>query len=194
MTASVAYVDQAAAAGAMLDPLRLRMLERLQEPGSATTLAKHLDLPRQQINYHLRELERHGLVSLVEERRKRNCTERVVRAVARSFVIDPALLGKLGMTPEEARDRLSASYLTGVAVRTIRDVAALEQRAKAAGKRLATLTLESEIRFASAERRAAFAEEFTHLFAALAAKYHDDQAPGGRTFRVFGGSYPKAKA
>jgi hypothetical protein len=48
-----------------------------------------LALPRQQVGYHLRALEQAGLVELVEERRKGNCIERIVRAAACSYVISP---------------------------------------------------------------------------------------------------------
>ena len=64
-----------------------RLLAELAEPASATMLAARVGLPRQKVNYHLRALERHGLVELVEERRKGNCTERVLRATAASYVI-----------------------------------------------------------------------------------------------------------
>ena len=39
-----------------LSPIRRRLLEALREPGSAASLAKRLDLPRQQLGYHLRAL------------------------------------------------------------------------------------------------------------------------------------------
>ncbi|MEW9533456.1 winged helix-turn-helix domain-containing protein, partial [Microbispora sp. NPDC049125] len=74
---SVAVIVDAAAAEVSLDPVRARLLAELAEPGSATTLAARVGLPRQKVNYHLRALERHGLVELVEERRKGNMTERV---------------------------------------------------------------------------------------------------------------------
>ena len=61
-------IDDAAAAEASLDPMRARLLAELAEPGSATMLAARVGLPRQKVNYHLRTLERHGLVELVEER------------------------------------------------------------------------------------------------------------------------------
>ena len=51
-----------------LSPLRRSLLERLREPASATRVAAELGIPRQRVNYHLRELERAGLVELVEER------------------------------------------------------------------------------------------------------------------------------
>ena len=86
----VAVIEDAAAAEASLDPLRSRILSALAEPGSATALGQRLGLPRQQVNYHLRTLEQHGLVELVEERRKGNTVERVMRATASSYVISPA--------------------------------------------------------------------------------------------------------
>jgi DNA-binding transcriptional ArsR family regulator len=180
-------------AAALLDPTRQKLLAHLKEPDSATGLARRLRLPRQRINYHLRVLENAGLVELVEERRKGNCLERVVRATARSFVISPEALGELGPGPETAADRLSSAYLVAAAGRTIRDVAALEERARKEGRRLATLTLETDVRFANAEARARFADELAVAVARLAAKYNDDQAPGGRRFRLLAAVHPVAR-
>ena len=71
-------IDDPAVAVVMLDPLRRSVLTALTEPGSASTLAVDLGLPRQKVNYHLRTLEEHGLVALLEERPRRGLTERVV--------------------------------------------------------------------------------------------------------------------
>jgi DNA-binding transcriptional ArsR family regulator len=177
-------------AAALLDPTRQSLLANLREPDSASGLARRLRLPRQRINYHLRALEDAGLVELVEERRKGNCLERVVRATARSFLISPEALGELGPTMETAADRLSSAYLIAAAGQAIRDVAALEIRARREKKRVATLTLEADVRFANAESRAAFAEELADAVARIAAKYHDDRAPGGRRFRVLAAVHP----
>jgi len=129
-------------------------------------------------------------VELVEERRKGNCLERVVRATARAFIISPEALGELGPSAELAGDRLSSAYLVAAAGRTIRDVAVLEDKAKREGKRVATLTLETDVRFASAEARAKFAEELTDAVVRIAARYHDDRAPGGRRFRLLTAVHP----
>src|ERR687896_627135 len=88
----VAVIDDPAAAEVSLDPVRARLLAALAEPASATSLAARAGLTRQRANYHLRALERHGLVELVEERRKGNMTERVLRATAASYVISPTAL------------------------------------------------------------------------------------------------------
>lgn len=189
-TASLQILRNPDQAAAVLHPMRRQVLEHLAEPGSATTLARKIGLPRQQVNYHLRELERLGVVEFVEEHRKGNCVERVFRAVATSYLISPEALGALGSDPAGRRDRFSMAYLAGVAARAIRELAVLSLRARKAGKRLSTLTMETEIRFRSAEERSRFAEEAAAFLAAQAAKYHDDGAPGGRPFRVLFASYP----
>ena len=75
-------ISDGAVAAVALDPVRARILRELAEPGSASTLAPVLGVSRQNVNHHLRALEAHGLVELVEERRRGNMTERVMRAVA----------------------------------------------------------------------------------------------------------------
>jgi DNA-binding transcriptional ArsR family regulator len=62
----VAVIEDPGAAEISLDPVRTRLLAELAGPASATTLAARLGLPRQKVNYHLRTLEQHGLVELVE--------------------------------------------------------------------------------------------------------------------------------
>ena len=178
------------AAATLLQPLRQEILKKLSVPESASGLARQLGLPRQKVNYHLRELERGGLVDLVEERRRGNCTERIVRATARSYLISPEALGDLGSSPDGIQDRLSAAFLVATAGQAVRDIGEMQGRAEKAGKRLATLTLTSEVRFRNAESRNAFAEDLATALARLVAKHHDESAPGGRRFQFFVGGYP----
>jgi DNA-binding transcriptional ArsR family regulator len=191
-TDRIEVIRGAGQAAMVLQRTRRELLAQLAEPDSAAGLARRLGLPRQRLNYHLRELEREGLVECVEERRKGNCTERLLRATARSYVISPDALGLLGATPEAARDRFSTDFLVASTAQTLRDVTSLEARARQQSKRLPTLTLESEIRFSTAAARAAFAEELTASIAALAARYHDDHAPAGRRFRMLTVVHPAA--
>src|SRR4030088_974302 len=129
-----AVIDDPAAAEASLDPIRARLLAELAEPGSASTLAARIGLSRQKANYHLRALERHGLIELVEERRKGNCTERVLRATAASYVISPTALAAVAPDPTRAPDQLSARWLLSLAARLVQDVGHLITGAKAAQK------------------------------------------------------------
>jgi hypothetical protein len=149
-----------------------------------------MNLPRQKLNYHLRELEKHGLIEQVDERKKGNCVERIVRATARYYLISPAALGNLATDPSQIQDRFSSTYLVAVAARAIRDLAALRTRADKAGKKLATFTLETNVRFASAAAQHAFAEELANAVAKLTAKYHDEKTAGGRQYKFIIGSYP----
>lgn len=185
--AALQIVQNPEKAAVLLQTGRLDLLLRLAEPDSAAGLARQLGIPRQKVNYHLRELEREGFVELFEERRKGNCIERVMRATAREFLIAP----HAGNTV--TADRFSAAYLVSTMARVIRDLAAICLRAGKARKRVATLTLETEIRFATAESRSAFAEELTATVAHLARKYHDEHAEGGRRFRLIAASYPASK-
>jgi DNA-binding transcriptional ArsR family regulator len=183
-------VEDAGPAAALLHPLRLRLLQELAEPDSAAGLARRLGQPRQQLNYHLRQLEEQGLIEEVGVRQRRGCTERLLRGVARSYLISPATLGAVAADPAQVPDRLSSAYLVAVAAQVIRDVAGLGAGSEAAGRRVPTLTLQTEIRFANAATRARFARELSRAVARLAARYHDERAPGGRRFRVVAGAYP----
>src|SRR5918994_1012418 len=159
----VAVIGDPAAAEVSLDPVRARLLGELAEPASATMLASRVGLPRQKVNYHLRALERHGLVELVEERRKGNCTERVLRATAASYVISPAALAAVQPDPDRAPERV------------------------------ATFAIDGEVRFASAADRAAFAEELASAVATLVARYHDPRATHGRDHRVVVAVHPSVQ-
>jgi DNA-binding transcriptional ArsR family regulator len=189
----LSVIDDPAAAGVSLDPVRARLLAELAEPGSASSLAGKVGLARQKVNYHLRTLEQHGLIELVAERRKGNMTERVMQATAASYVISPAALGAVAPDPRRAPDRLSARWLIAVAARTVREVGELLAGATRTGKRLATFAVDGEVRFASAADRAAFADELAQAVTALVGKYHDESAPGGRPHRVVVAVHPTPK-
>ncbi|MEU7857094.1 helix-turn-helix domain-containing protein [Nonomuraea sp. NPDC049141] len=189
----VAVIEDPAAAEASLDPMRSKLLAELVEPGSATSLAARVGLARQKVNYHLRTLERHGLVELVEERKKGNVTERVMQATAASFVISPIALAAVQPDPGRSPDRLSARWLLAVAAQLVRDVGALITGATEARKRVATFAIDGEVRFASAADRAAFAEELTDAVTALVSKYHDETAEGGRDHRLVVAVHPSLK-
>jgi DNA-binding transcriptional ArsR family regulator len=189
----VTVIEDPAAAEVSLDPVRSRLLAELAEPGSATTLAAKVGLPRQKVNYHLRTLEKHGLVELAEERRKGNMTERIMQATAASYVISPAALSAVQPDPERAPDRLSARWLLAVASRLVQDVGTLLTGSAKAGKRVATFAMDGEVRFASPADRAAFADELTAAVNHLVGKYHDEHAQGGRAHRVIVAVHPSIK-
>ena len=182
MPAALEVIDDPGQAASVLNPIRLRLLNELVEPDSAAGLARRLRLPRQAITYHVRQLEADGLVSFIEERRRRNCVERVVQATARTYVISPSALGALAVDPEQITDRFSSTYLIAVAARMIREVSTLRRLAQQADKRLATLTIQSEVRFATPADQHAFTYELADALDQLVTKYHREDAPEGPEF------------
>ena len=72
----------------------------------------------------------------------------------------------------------------------MREVGELARRAQRSGRRVATLSIDTEIRFRSAADRAAFADELAGAVAALASRYHDESAPGGRAHRLVVVAHP----
>src|SRR5689334_25270413 len=173
----VAVIEDPAAAEVSLDPIRSRLLAELAEPGSATMLAGRIGLPRQKVNYHLRTLEQHGLIHLVEERRKGNVTERMMQATAASYVISPAAMAAVAPDPGRAPDRLSARWLLALAGRLVRDVGALLTGATHTRQRVATYAMDGEIRFANPADRAAFADELTTTVTTHLRQHHSETRP-----------------
>lgn len=186
-------IDDPAAATVALDPTRSRLLSELAAPASAATLAARVGLARQKVNYHLKALEAHGLVRLAEERLWGGLTERLLVATAASYLVSPGALGPVAADPNRTVDRLSASYLIALGARVVREVSDLVRRATDTGKRLATLAIDSEVRFRSAADRAAFTSELADAIATLVARYHDESAPGGRAHRLVVVAHPLPK-
>lgn len=192
MADDVAVLEDPATAMVALDPRRSALLAALaQEPSSAAALAARLGLPRQQVGYHLTALEDAGLVVEVERRKHGGLTERVLAANAAAYVVSPSALGAAAVDPGRLPDRLSASYLVALAARAVREVGAQLHGAARAGRRLPTLTIDTDVRLASAEDRSRFAADLADAVAAVAARYHDESSPRGRWYRVVLMSHPR---
>lgn len=191
----VGVIEEPEAACVALDPIRCRLLAELREAASAAELSSRVGLPRQKVNYHLRTLESHGLVRLAGERRWGGLTERRLVSTASAYVVSPGAMGPIAVDPAgvggRGIDRLSASYLVALAARVVREVGRLLGKSEELNKRLATLSIDTEVRFRSAEDRAAFSHELTAAVASLVARYHDETSPGGRRHRLIIGAYPK---
>lgn len=192
--AGVAVVSRRESAAALVHPVRRAVLEALKAPGSATTVAAALAIPRQVVNYHVRALEKAGLVEEVERIRRRGLEERIVRATAAYYLVAPdALSGKAAPASErrDITDRFSASYQVAMAARTIREVAALGELATRAGKRLSTMSLDSDVTFATPAAREAFARDLLDAVTTVIARHHSPETKGAHTYRVFAGAHPK---
>jgi DNA-binding transcriptional ArsR family regulator len=188
----VDVIEDPAAAVVALDPRRSRLLAALaQEPASAAVVAARVGLPRQQVGYHLKALQDHGLVIEVGQRHHGGITERILAASARGYVVSPAAMGTAGVDHSRVADRFSAAYLVALAARAVREVGQLLRGAERAGKRLPTLSIDTDVCFASAEDRAACAAELAHAVRTIAARYHNESRSGGRWYRIVAVSHPR---
>src|SRR5205823_777798 len=71
----------------------LRIVDQLSHKAmTATQIGEALDLPANKVHYHVRELERVGLVRLVETREKGGILEKYYRLVAADLQVPRALL------------------------------------------------------------------------------------------------------
>jgi hypothetical protein len=183
-------IDDPARARTALQPIRLRLLQLLEQPQSAPQLANATGMPRQRVLYHLRRLEAQRLVDAQDHGQVGRRIDRSYVRTATSYAIAPKTLGGVAVDSRTVADAFSSAYLSAVAGRALNDLAALHRAAAARGKRVPTLTLETDVRFATPADQRRFADELTAALATLAARYHHPDAPQGRTFRVFACGYP----
>jgi hypothetical protein len=85
---------------ALADDLRMGIADALaREAMTAKQLAVLLGQPPARTHYHVRELERVGLIKLVETREKGGILEKYYRAVGKGFVVPSTLLR--GLPPDQ---------------------------------------------------------------------------------------------
>jgi DNA-binding transcriptional ArsR family regulator len=172
---------------ALAHPLRLRVLEALRSPASAAGVARVLGANRQNVNYHLKELERAGLVRRVGERRRGNLVEQLFEATGTAYVVspraawaDPRRIGALA-------DQLSLERLVDIGERLGRDAAALLDRAAFDGEQIASASVEVEVRLATEEARQQFLDEYLAAVAPVLRKFGRRR---GSRYRVALAVYP----
>lgn len=190
----VLYIEAVDQAAALLKPLRLAVLKRLGEPRSCPELADALGEPTQKLYYHVKVLERVGLVDKIGERRVGGIMEGIYQAAARSYWLSPGLVGQIG-GPRRARDGLSHAFLLSLAEELQGEVALLARDAGA--DPAPTLGLSAQIALRDGQERAAFMSELQETIQALATKYGArGDAPATdqqTTFRLMVACYPATR-
>lgn len=94
----------------LADPFRLRILELFKGGESLTTkqVADILEEKPTKLYHHVEQLEKSGLINLVETRLNRGIVEKYYQAAAKTFVIDPQLFA--GKESEDARNILATMF------------------------------------------------------------------------------------
>lgn len=189
-------VEEAHRAELLLHPLRQKILSEAREASTAAEVARRVGLPPQKVNYHVRTLVDAGFLQPAGEGRKRNLIEKRYRASARSYLLLPRILGEMSPGSVSEADRFSASYLMHLSALLQEELATWMEAGRAKGDGVPTLSMEAEIRFDSAARRAAFADALqkavTRVIGQHTAPAHDEkgEARPGRPYRLVVGCYP----
>ena len=175
------------AAVILAHPVRARILSIAQSPMSASDLARTLGLPRQRVNYHVRQLADGGFLKPAAQQRKGNMVEQQFVASAGSYVFAPEVLGDVAPADPASMEPTSAASLLAVCARAQRDVANVMETAHAAGVRLRTLSMMRNVRFATAEQRT----EFMNAVAdAIESVIEEHGSSTGGQLRLVLGCYP----
>jgi DNA-binding transcriptional ArsR family regulator len=178
---SIASVADLATLQTLAHPTRLRILASLREPSSAAAVARELGQPRQRVNYHVKELERAGLIRLVGERRSGNLTENLYQAVAATFVVSPRVAWVDARRTGALVEQVALENLVAVGERLQRSAALLLDRAAFEGEQIASAAVEADVRLADETQRAAFLSEYVAAVGPLLKKYG---VAGGQPYRV----------
>jgi DNA-binding transcriptional ArsR family regulator len=185
----VLYIEEVEQARTLLTPLRIELMKLLAEPRTCPELAAHFGETPQKIYYHVKALEKAGLVQKVAERRVRGVVEGSYQAKARSYWLAPQLVGQIG-DRRTARDQASLRYLLTLIEEVQDDIGHLAQ---VVGRDIPTLGLAAQVHLPDGERRAAFLHDLQQLVTDLAREYGiGDETPGaGGSFRLVLACYPQ---
>jgi len=188
--APVAVVADTPRAGLLLKPLRLQILAEAREPQSAAAIAARLGLPRQKVNYHVRELARAGFLRRAGRRQKRGLTEQKYVVTAQAFLLGGGVLGPMSADTAGSGDKMTAAYLMVLAAQMQREASGAWREAHAAGKRLPVLSLDAEVHFATSAARARFAQALTDSITKAVAEHATPGRGAARPYRLVLGCYP----
>lgn len=193
MQDEVLYIQAVDQAAALLNPMRIDLLKHMGEARTCPELAAQFETTAQKIYYHVKALEKAGLVEKVREQRVRGIMEGVYQAKARSYWLAPSLVGMIG-GEKTARDQTSLRFLLSLAEEVQDDIGLLGQKSEA-GANVPSLGLSAHIYLPDGERRAAFLDDVQNIFQELARKYgipaDDTNDLTGKSFRLILACYPK---
>jgi hypothetical protein len=185
---SVVSLEDPVAIACATHPVRTAILESLRSPSTAAAVARMIGQTRQNVTYHIRELERAGLVRHVGERHAGTFIEQLYQAVATTFVIST----RSTWADPQARartlaDEASLGELFEAGERLQRDTAALLDRAVFDGEHIPSASVATDVRFADQASRESFLREYIDGLTALTRKYGDRQ---GAPYRLLLAAYP----
>jgi len=175
-------------AKAIFKPIRLEILQLLNQPHTCTELAEVLNTSPQKIYYHIKILQDSGLVKKVREERVRGIMEGYYQASAASYMLSPGMVEKLGGA-EMAKQQLSLANLLNLIQQMQAEITVLSQLKE----EIPSIGLSAQISLNSPADRSAFHAELQECIQKLAEKYgaRQDSPPHPKdVYRLILACYP----
>lgn len=190
---NICYIRDVDQAAALFQPLRIQLLKLMAEPKTCHDMAAVVGESPQKVYYHVKILEKAGLVDKVNEQRVRGIMQGIYQAAARSYWLSPQMVGRLG-GQKRVQDQMSLGYLLSLAEALQEDVASLGQNDE--GEDVPSLGLSAQIELRNENERAAFANDVQTMFQELAQKYgrqseNSEQATATPLYQLMLACYPK---
>jgi DNA-binding transcriptional ArsR family regulator len=195
MATRIDCVEDLARASSLLSPLRLEILRLARQPVSASELSRVLKLPRQRVNYHVRQLAGSGFLRQAGRRRRRNMIEQRYSASADGYLLSPKLLGAVGADWRLIENASSADYMLALCCQMETDLSRLRRGSGEMGSDV-SLSLKSQFRFENEGRRQACGRALREAVVRVIAEYttpylRPDGSPAqGQPYRLVLGCYP----
>ncbi|HET6951077.1 MAG TPA: helix-turn-helix domain-containing protein [Acidimicrobiales bacterium] len=184
----VISLDDPAAIAAATHPARAALLAVMRRPTTAAAAARATGQSRQNAAYHVRALEKAGLLRHAGERQNGNFREQLYVAVAPVLVIFFCSTWSAGDGRASAlADQLSLGTLVAHGEQLQRDAAALLDRAAFDGEAIPSASASTEVRFACEADRAAFLRGYVQALTDLTARYG---SADGEPYRLVLAAYP----
>lgn len=185
-------LEDPTAIAAATHPVRAAVLEALRTPSTAASVARAVGQSRQNVAYHVRELEKAGLIRHVGQRQNGNFLEQTYVAVARTFVVSPTCTwGDHSARSQALADQLSLGQLFAAGERLQADSAALLDRAVFDGEEIPSASASTEVRFESEQARGEFLRDYVAALTELARKHGSRR---GTRYRLVAAAYPDPDA
>lgn len=176
-------------AAALLNPLRAEILAHTREPASAAEVARKIGDSPQRINYHLKALEKVGLVRRVGTRQVRNLVEVLYQAIAKSFLLSEAV-GLDSWAAERIKEQGSLAHLITLSERIRRDALLLMEQSETE-REIPSASLQMKVHLDSEERRNAFLRDYAAMLEELVSRYGAAEDSDENAFRVTAVIYPE---
>jgi DNA-binding transcriptional ArsR family regulator len=181
-------VSEPEQAAALLHPVRSEIISLLKEPRSATELSKVMNDSAQKVNYHLKALEKVGLVMRAGTRNVRNLVEVLYRSAGKTFLLSDSL-GLSQETIQKLQNQTALAHVLSLTEKIKRDAVSLMEEVES--EEIPSAVMEMELSLLGVEERQAFLQDYANMLSDLIIKHHDPKQGKSRKFHVSMAMYPK---